>query len=62
MLSRAWRCSEGWMLSKSLPCSRKSQLSDVPGDAALVIHDLAVCRRGDEAAFGFLEILLVGEG
>ena len=61
MLRTAWRCSDGWMLSKSLPCQQPLIAGHVPGDVAGVGHDLLVRRLGDEAALGLVEVALVVE-
>ena len=45
-----------------LSAEKEIPVIHVPSDATLVIHDLAVSRHSDEAAFGFLEVLLVREG
>ncbi|WP_245439854.1 hypothetical protein [Microvirga aerophila] len=45
-----------------LPAQEEVPVADIPGDPALVIHDLAVGWCGNEATFRFLEVLLVGKG
>jgi hypothetical protein len=40
---------------------QKIPVVDVPDHIALVVHDLAIGRRGNEAALGFFKVALIGK-